>query len=128
VHSTIRDEHGRLVPVVRPSHWQGSTVKRSRERTARIEQAREARKRWLATTRWMNTLERRGIAALEASGIPWMAVQRWIDELHPREAFTGRRLVTWVIEALGDHKASSAERFEARRELYRRLIAAGILE
>jgi hypothetical protein len=76
----------------------------------------------------MNTLERRGITALEASGIPWMAVQRWIDELHPHEAFTRRRLVTWVIEALGDHKASSAERLETRRELYRRLIAAGILE
>ena len=89
MHSTIRDEYGRLVPVVRPSHWQGSTVKRSRERTARIEQAREARKRWLATTRWMNTLERRGIAALEASGTPWTAVQRWIDELPPARRLRG---------------------------------------
>ena len=31
----------------------------------------------------MKELDRRGIAALEATGIPWAAVQRWLDELEP---------------------------------------------
>ena len=44
-------------------------------------------KRWLATTQWMNELDRRGIAELEATGIPWAAVERWLDALDPREAF-----------------------------------------
>ena len=49
--------------------------------------ARKRRKAWQATTQWMNDLDRRGIAELEATGIPWAAVQRWLDELDPREAF-----------------------------------------
>jgi len=73
-------------------------------------------------------LDRRGIAALEASGIPWTAVQRWLDELEPSEAFVARRLVKQVLQALADDKAPLRERFEARNELYRRMIAAGIVE
>jgi hypothetical protein len=37
-------------------------------------------------------------------------------------------LVKQVLQALGDDKAPPAERFEARRELYRRLIDAGIVD
>ena len=55
--------------------------------TDRIARARKQRKTWLATTQWMSELDRRGIAELEATGIPWAAVQRWLDALDPREAF-----------------------------------------
>ena len=89
MHSIIRDDHGRLVPVVRPKLWQAASVKRSRDRADRIARARKQRKTWLATTQWMNELDRRGIAELEATGIPWAAVERWLDALDPREAFVG---------------------------------------
>ena len=128
MHTIMRDENGRLVPVVQPKRWQSASVKRSRERTDQIAAARKRRKAWLATTQWMRELDRRGIAALEATGIPWAAVQRWLDELDPREAFVARRLVKQVLQALADDKGPLRERFEARNELYRRMIAAGIVE
>ena len=128
MHSTIRYRDGRLVPVVRPNHWRASTVSRSRERSERITQARDARTRWLATTGWLHNLDRRGIAELEATGIPWAAVQRWIDGLEPREAFAARTVVTGVLRVLADAEAPQRERFAIRNELYRRLIAAGILD
>ena len=86
------------------------------------------RKGWLATTQWMSELDRRGIAALEATDIPWAAVQRWLDELEPREAFAARMVVKQVLQTLADDEAPLRERFEARNELYRRLIAAGIVD
>ena len=76
----------------------------------------------------MNELDRRAIAELEATGIPWAAVERWLDALDPREAFVARRLVKQVLQALADDEAPLRERFEARNELYRRLIAAGIVD
>ena len=76
----------------------------------------------------MSELDRRGIAALEATGIPWSAVERWLDALDPREAFVARMVVKQVLQTLADDKARPAERFEARRELYRRLIAAGVVD
>ena len=103
-------------------------MKRSRDRTDRIARARKQRKAWLATTQWMSELDRRGIAELEATGIPWAAVERWLDALDPREAFVARMFVKQVLQTLADDKARPAERFEARRELYRRLIAAGIVD
>jgi len=128
VHSIIRDENGRLVPVVRPKRWQPASVKRSRERTDQIALARKRRKAWQATTQWMSELDRQGIAAFEATRIPWTAAQRWIDELEPREAFAGRRFVKQVLQTLADDEVPLRERFEARNELYRRLIAAGIVD
>ena len=97
-------------------------------RADRIARARKRRKTWLATTQWMNDLDRRAIAELEATGIPWSAVERWLDALDQREAIVARMVVKRVLQALADDKARPAERFEARRELYRRLIAAGILD
>jgi hypothetical protein len=126
--SIVRDEHGRFVPVVRPKLWRADAVERSRERTDRIAQARKQRQAWLATTQWLSELDRRGIAALEATGIPWAAVQQWLDGLDSREAFAARRLVKWVLQALSDDEAPQRERFEARNELYKRLIAAGIMD
>ena len=128
MHSIIRDERGRLVPVVRPKLWQAASVKRSRDRTDRIARARKQRKARLATTQWMSELDRRGIAELEATGIAWRSVERWLDALDPREAFVARMVVKQVLQTLADDKARPAERFEARRELYRRLIAAGIVD
>ena len=93
-----------------------------------IAHARKQRKTWLATTQWMNELDRRAIAELEATGIPWSAVERWLDARHPREAFVSRMFVRQVLQMLADDKARPAERFEARRELYRRLIAASIVD
>ena len=90
MHSIIRDDRGRLVPVVRPKCWQAASVKRSRDRTDRIMRSRKQRKARLATTQWMNELDRRGISELEATGIQWAAVQRWLDALDPREAFVAR--------------------------------------
>jgi hypothetical protein len=100
VHPIIRDDDGRLVPVVQPRRWQACTVKQSRERSERIAQARDARKRRLTTTRWLHDLDRRGIAALEASGIPWASVERWLDDLASREAFVARRIVTWTLQTM----------------------------
>ena len=128
MHSIIRDEHGRLVPVVRPKRWQAASVKRSRDRTDRIMHARKQRKARLATTQWVGELDRRGICELEATGIEWRSVERWLDALDPREAFVARMVVKQVLQTLADDKARPAERFEARRELYRRLIAAGIVD
>ena len=76
----------------------------------------------------MSELDRRGIAELEATGIPWAAVQRWLDAVDPREAFVARRLVKQVLHVLADGEVPLRERFEARNELYRRLIAAGIVD
>ena len=124
----LRDENGRLVPVVRPKQWKPTSVKRSRERTDRIALARKRRKTWQATTQWMSELDRRGIAALEATDIPWAAVQRWLDELEPREAFVGRRFVKHVLQTLADDKAPLRERFAARNQLYAGMIAAGVID
>jgi hypothetical protein len=126
--SIVRDENGRFVPVVRPKLWQADAVKRSRDRTDRIVRARKQRKTWRATTQWMSELDRRGIAELEATSIPWAAVQRWLDGLGPYEASAARRLVKWVLQAFADDEAPLRERFEARNELYKRLIAAGIMD
>ena len=128
MHSIVHDKNGRFVPVVRPKLWQSASVKRSRERTERIAQARKQQKAWSATTQWLEELDRQGIAALEATGIPWEAVQRWIDALEPREAFVARTVVKQVLKTLADDKAPPRERSEARNELYRRMIAAGIVD
>ena len=128
MHSIIRDNHGRLVPLVRPKHWLAASVKQSRDRTDRIMHGREQRKARLARTQWVGELDCRGICELEATGIEWRAVERWLDALDPREAFVARMVVKQVLQTLADDKAPPAERFEARRELYRRLIAAGIVD
>ena len=128
MHSIIRDEHGRFVPVVRPKSWRAASVKRSRDRADCIARARKQREARLATAQWSNALDRRGIAALETTDIPWAVVQRWLDELQPREAFAARMVVKQVLQALADDKAPLRDRLEARNELYRRLIAAGIVD
>ena len=128
MHSIIRDERGRLVPVVRPKHWLAASVKRSRDRADRIMHFRKQRKAKLATTQWVGELDRRGICELEATGIAWRSVEHWLDVLDPREAFVARMVVKQVLRTLADEKARPVERFEARRELYRRLIAAGIVD
>ena len=53
----------------------------------------------------MNELDRQGIAELEATGIPWAAVERWLDALDPREAFAARMVVKQVLQTLADDKA-----------------------
>ena len=128
MHSIIWDENGRLVPVVQPKRWQPASVKQSRERTYRIALARKRRKTWQGTTEWLNALDRRGIAALEATDIPWAAFQRWLDELEPREAFVARRIVKQVLQTLADDKAPLRERFAARNKLYAGMIAAGVID
>jgi DNA-binding transcriptional ArsR family regulator len=128
MHSIIRDERGRLVPVVRPKRWLAASVKRSRDRTDRIMRSRKQRKARLARTQWVGELDRRGICELEAIGIEWRSVEHWLDALDPRETFVARMVVKQVLQTLADDKARSAERFEARRELYRRLIAAGCVD
>ena len=128
MHSIIRDSRGRLVPVVRPKLWQAASVKRSRDRSDCIARARKQRKTWLATMQWMSELDRRAIAELEATGIPWSAVERWLDALDQREAFMSRLFLKQILLVLSDDQAAPRERFEARRELYQRLIAAGILD
>jgi len=100
MHSIIRDEHGRFVPVVRPKQWQAASVNRSRDRSDRIARARADGKKRLTTTQWISELEHRDIAALEASGIPWAAVQHWLDAVDPREAFLARRVVKQVLQVL----------------------------
>ena len=128
MHSIIRDDHGRFVPVVRPKRWNASSVVRSRERSDRIATARMERKKRLATTQLLQEVDRRAIAELEATGIPWAAVQRWLDEVHSSEAFMSRLFLKQILMVLSDGQAAPRERFEARRELYQRLIAAGILD
>jgi hypothetical protein len=123
--SIERDERGRLVPLVRPKHWNAASVNRSRDRSDRLARARVERKKRLTTTQFIGELEHRDVAALEAFGIPWAAVQRWLDEVEPREAFVARLVVKLVLEILADHEAPLREKFEACNELYRRLIAAG---
>ena len=128
MHPIIRDEQDRFIPVVRPGRWQLASVRRFRDRTDRIARARAEGKKRLTTTQWISELEGTGRTALEASGIPWAAVQCWLDELEPREAFVARMVVKQVLQTLVDDKAALRERFEARNELYRRLIAAGIVD
>ena len=107
MHSIIRDDRGRLVPVVQPKGWQAASVKRSRDRTDRIARARKQRKAWLATTQWMNELDRRGIAELEATGIAWRSVERWLDALDPREVFAARMVVKQVLQMLADDQGAT---------------------
>ena len=73
-------------------------------------------------------MDRRGICELEATGIPWSAVERWLGTMDQRETFAARMVVKQVLQTLADDEARPAERLEARRELYRRLIAAGIVD
>ena len=124
----IRDERGRFVPLIRPKLWATSTVRRSRDRTDRIGRARKQLKARLATTRWISELDRQGIYELEACGIEWLAVEAWLDALNPQEASAARTFVKNVLRVLADHEAPSRERFEVCNELYRRLIAAGIVD
>ena len=126
--SIIRDERGRFVPVVRPKSWLADSVKRSRDRTDHIMRSRKQRKAKSATTQWVGDVDRRAICELEATGIEWRCIVQWLDQLASREAFAARMFVKQVLQALGDDKAPPAERSEARRELYRRLIAAGIVD
>ena len=126
--SIIRDERGRFVPVVRPKLWQAASVTRSRDRTDRIGRARKQSKARLATTQWLSELDRRGICCLEANGIEWRSVEAWLDALDPREAYVARRFVKQVLQVLVDDEAPQRERFEAHNELYRRLIAAGVVD
>ena len=128
MHSIVRDKNGRFVPLVRPKLWQSASVKRSRERAERIAYARKQQKAWCATTQWMSELDRRGIAELEATGIEWASVERWLDALDPRETFVARRLVKHVLQMLADDETPLRQRFEARNELYKQMISAGILE
>src|SRR6478609_5472617 len=93
VTSVIRDKSGRYVPLVRPKQWKDGSIRRSRDRTERIARAKTQQKAWLTTTEWISSVDDRTIAALEAEGIPWSAVLRWLDEVNPREAFTARMLV-----------------------------------
>jgi hypothetical protein len=123
-----RDANGRYVPVVRPKGWNASTVARSRERSDRIAVARTERKKHLATTHWLHDLDRAGVSELETAGISWAAVQRWLDELEPRSAVAARMLTKHVLQTLADQTTTSRQKNEAYNELYRRLIAAGILE
>lgn len=124
----IRDERGRFVPVVRPKLWQTSTVRRSRDRTDRISRARKQRKARLATTQWIAELDRRGVYELEAWGLEWFTVEAWLDALNPQEAGAARRFVKNVLQILADYEVPQRERGEAYNELYRRLIAAGIVD
>jgi hypothetical protein len=128
MHSITRDARGRFVPVVRPKRWNASSLVRSRERSDRIATARMERKKTLTTTQWLQGLDRRAIAELEATGIPWAAVQRWLDEVHPSQAFMSRMFLKQILQVLSDDQAAPRERSEARRELYQRLIAAGIVD
>jgi hypothetical protein len=128
MHEIVRDEHGRFVPVVRPKRWQAPSVERSRDRTDCIARTRKQRKERLAAIHWMNVLDRRGIAELEATGITWASVEQWLDALDSREAFAARMVVKQVLQALADDGAPLRERFEARNVLYRRLIAAGVVD
>src|SRR4029078_7891386 len=98
MHSIFRDEHGRFVPVVRPKLWQAASVRRSRDRTDRIERARKQRKARLATAQRMSELDSRGICELEATGIDWCSVERWLEALDPHEAFAARRVVKQVMQ------------------------------
>ena len=74
-------------------------------------------------------LDRRGIAELEATGIPWAAVERWLDALDPREAFVARMFVKQVLQTLADDQGAT-ERNGSRPggSCTRRLIAAGIVD
>jgi hypothetical protein len=124
----IRDERGRFVPVVQPKLWRTSSVQRSRDRTDRIGRARRQLKAKLATTQWISELDRRGIYELEACGIEWLAVETWLDALNPQEASAARRFVKNVLQVLADHDAPPGAKNEVYNELYRRLIAAGIVD
>ena len=126
--SVIRDKSGRYVPLVRPKQWKDGSIRRSRDRTERIARAKTQQKAWLTTTEWISSVDDRTIAALEAEGIPWSAVLRWLDEVNPREAFTARMLVSQALRTFADSEATSLQRREAHRHLYVRLIAAGIME
>jgi hypothetical protein len=128
MHSIIRDERGRLVPVIQPKRWLAASAKRSRDRADRITRSRKQRKARLATTQWVGEPDRPGICELEATGIEWRSVEQWLDVLDPREAFVARLVVKQVLQILADEKARPAARLEARRELYKRLIAAGIVD
>ena len=112
MHSIIWDERGRLVPLVRPKHWLAASVKRSCDRTDRIMRSRKQRKARLATTQWMNEVDRRGIAELEATGIAWAAVRRWLNEVRPAETFMSRLFLKQVLLVLSDDQLSPRERFE----------------
>ncbi|MDD1565537.1 hypothetical protein C7U68_21090 [Bradyrhizobium sp. WBAH33] len=116
------------MPVVRPKLWQASTVRRSRDRTDRIGRARKQLKAKLATTQWITELDRRGIYELETCGLEWFAIEAWLDALDPQEAGPARRFVKSVLQVLADREAPQRERGEAYNELYRRLIAAGIVD
>ena len=103
-------------------------MKRSRDRTDRIGRARKQAKARLATTQWISELDWRGIRELEASGIEWRSVEVWLDALDPTESNFARRLVKHVLEVLADNGTSLRDRTEVYNELYRRLIAAGIVD
>jgi hypothetical protein len=128
VPSIIRDRNGRFVQVVQPKLWQAASIKRSRDRTDRIGRARKQLKSKLATTQWISELDRQGICALEANGIEWISVEVWLESLEPGEANAARRFVKQVLPVLANDVATPREQIEVYNELYRRLIAAGIME
>ena len=51
-----------------------------------------------------------------------------LDEVNPSEAFMSRMFLKQILLVLSDDQAAPRERFEARRELYQRLIAARVID
>jgi len=103
-------------------------VKRSRDRTDRITLSRKKRKVKLARTVWEEELDRRAIFELEANGIQWSFVERWLDAQDPSQSYLARRFVKHVLQVLADDEAPPREQNEVHNELYRRLISAGIAD
>ena len=97
--------------MVRPKSWLAASVKRSRDRIDRIGLARKRLEARLATAQWMSELDRRGICQLEATGIEWSSVDRWLKTLNSREAFVARRLVKHVLQMVADDEMPERERF-----------------
>ena len=119
MHSIVRDEHGRFVPVVRPKRWNAASVERSRDRSDRIARARTQGKEWLTTTQWMSELDRLGHCRAGSDRHP-VGCRPALARRLIREAFAARMVVKQVLHALADYEAPLRDRLEARNELYRR--------
>ena len=117
MHSIIRDDRGRLVPVVRPKRWQAASVKRSRDRSDRIATRAETaegdgwRRRSGCRRAGSPGHCRAGGDRHPVGGRPALARRG-----RPARGFRGRMFVKQVLQVLADDQArpSGTVRGQAR--------------
>ena len=129
MHSIIRDDHGRLVPVVRPKLWQAASVKRSRDRD-RLHRARtEAAKSMVGDDAVDERAGSPGHCRAGGDRHPVVGGRTLARRAGPARGFHGEDVrEAGLADAGGRSGATERNGSRPGASCTRRLIAAGIVD